>query len=309
MPPKRRHQYDMLVIGGGVAGLTAAAHASSYGLSAVILEGSGLYGGQVATVTAVEGFLAGATPSGADIASGLLESIRSGGSEVIEESVTSVEVTGRNFRVMTSAGQALGARSVVMATGAHLRELDAAAASSFIGRGISHCASCDGPLYSGEDVIVIGGGDSALQEAAVLAGMCKSVRLAVRGNLKARRSYIKRLQKHANIELLWDCVVEEVLGDTSGVTGVRLRYLEYGTTQDIVSRAVFPYLGTKPNSGLVDGLVEIDDAGRVGVDPSFATSVPGIYAIGAVRQNFSGELASAAGEGAGVAKTIATTLE
>jgi thioredoxin reductase (NADPH) len=302
---RRRHEYDVVVLGGGLAGLTALSYATQCGLAAAVLEG-GLFGGLVATVTTIEGYPSVTSAAGAELATTLLDAARAGGADVVEEAARSAQLIGRQFRV--SAGeQMLRSRTLLIATGARLRELSAPGGREFLGRGISHCASCDGPLFRDQDVVVVGSGDAALQEAALLAAVCKSVILVVRGRLRARRQYVKRVQSCHNVQILWGSVVEAVLGHDT-VERVQLRDQESGRVTEIPCAAVFPYIGLEPNTGFLADMIQLDDGGHAVTDAGFATSRAGIYAVGAVRRGFSGELCSAAGEGAAAMKTIASAL-
>jgi thioredoxin reductase (NADPH) len=303
---RRRNEYDVLIVGGGLAGLTAAWYAPRYGLSAALLEG-GVFGGQVATVTTIEGYPSAAKVSGADLAVTLLDGVRGGGVDVVEESARAIQIVGRQFRI-TSTTQNLRSRAIVFATGARLRELDLPRALDLVGCGVSHCASCDGPLFRGQDVVVVGGGDSALQEAALLSPHCRSVNIVVRGRLRARREFIKRVQSCHNVKFIWNCTIDAILGKDA-VTGVRLRDQNNGTLSEIACSGFFPYIGTVPNADLLAGVSKRDDDGRLLADSLFATSHAGIYAVGAVRSGFSGELCSAAGEGAAAIKTIAASFD
>lgn len=306
MAGKRRNEYDAVVVGGGLAGLTAGWQAVQHGLSLAVLE-VGLFGGQVATVSAIEGFPGVEVMSGADLASVLMGAVREAGGDLVEAKAQSVERMGRQFRV--SSGEDIWrTRALLVASGARLRSLDAEGAERMEGRGLSHCASCDGPLYRGQDVVVVGGGDSAVQEAAVLAGMCRSVTLVVRGRLRARRQYVRRLQSFGNVRIVWNSVVEAVLGD-EGVTGVRLCEQDSGATSEIACTGLFPFIGLIPNTEFLGDLVERDETGALVTDANFDTSVPGIKAVGAVRRGFSGELASAVGEGASAMAMIAAVRQ
>lgn len=300
---KRRSGYDVLVLGGGIAGLSAASQAAQYGLSAVLLEPSALLGGQVATVTSVEGFPSLGAIAGGELAAILLTQARQQGVILIEEAAQAVTTVGMQFQVATTS-QNLRARAVIVATGGRLRELDLAKEREFLGKGLSHCASCDGPLFRNEHVVVVGGGDAALQEAALLARICRSVTVIVRGTLRARRAFVNRAKSLGNLTFVWDSVIEAICGD-SAVTGVVVRNLETGARQEIPCAGLFPFIGTVPNTEFLAESVEKDPQGHLRTDESLATSRNGIYAIGAVRRGFSGELASAAADGAAVVKTIA----
>ena len=302
--PLRRNQgHDLLVIGGGVAGLTAALHGMQRGLSTALLEGEVVFGGQVATVASVEGLPMAQPTSGVDLASALLEAVRAGGVTLVSEAAIAVTEGSPVLQVVT-ATQVLRARNVVVATGCRPRLLNVPGETELRGRGVSHCATCDGPFFRGEEVVVAGGGDAALQEALTLASMCGHVSIVARGRLRARRAYVQQATSTPNIRFIWDNVIDAVLGDDR-VTGVRLRNIKSGETGDMACAGVFAYLGGIPNSEILPSSVARDDAGFVVTDPAYRTGANGLYAIGAVRAGFCGELVSAAGEAASVVRTIA----
>jgi thioredoxin reductase (NADPH) len=302
----RRRGYDVIVVGGGIAGLTAAWHASEYGLSAALLEPSPLFGGQVATVTTIEGYPGIGASSGADLSVSLLEAARQDDVLIVEEAAEAIATNGGRLEI-TTASQALLCRAMVLATGARLRDLGVGS-NELVGRGVSQCASCDGPFFRDRDVIVVGGGDSALQAAALLAPICRSVTLIVRRHLRARRKYIVRIKSFGNVRFLWDCTVDAVLGDST-VNGIRLRNHEDGSLTEMPCSGLFPFIGTIPNTEFLPQALKRDGSGSLLTDEYFTTSQPGIYAIGAVRHGYSGEICSAAGEAATVMKRIASVLD
>jgi thioredoxin reductase (NADPH) len=303
---KRGQGHDVVVIGGGIAGLTAAWHATHYGLSAALIERSALFGGQVATVTTLDGYPGIGSTSGADLAAAILEAARQEGVLIIDAAAEAVATRDGRLQVAAGPRTVLG-RAAIVATGARHRELDVPGARTLAGRGVSRCASCDGPLFNGQDVVVIGGGDAALQEAALLAPICRSVTLIVRNRLRARRKFVARVKAFRNVRFLWDCVVDAVLGDAA-VAGVRLRNHEDGSISELPCAGVFPYIGMVPNTEFLPDALKRNAEGHLVTSDAFATSLPGIYAVGAVRSGYSGELSSAAGEGAAVIKDIASAL-
>ena len=303
---KRGQEYDVIIIGGGIAGLTAAWHATHYGLSTALIERSALFGGQVATVTRIEGYPGIGSTSGADLATTMLEAVRQEGVLIIDAAAEAIATPNGRLQVAAGPRTVLG-RTVIVATGARHRELNVPGAQTLVGRGVSRCASCDGTLFTSQDVVVIGGGDAALQEAALLAPICRSVTLIVRDRLRAREKFVARVKGFRNVRFLWDCVVDAVLGDAT-VAGVRLRNQEDGTVSKFPCTGVFPFIGAIPNTEFLPGALKRDADGRLLTSDVFATSLPGIYAVGAVRSGYSGELSSAAGEGAAAMKNIASTF-
>ncbi len=302
--PLRRNQgHDLLVIGGGIAGLTAALHGMRRGLSTALLEAEMVFGGQVATVASVEGMPLAQPCSGVDLATSMVEALRGGGATLVAEAATAV-TEGLPALQVATATQVLRAKSVVVATGCRPRLLDVPGEAALRGRGVSHCATCDGPLFRGEEVVVAGGGDAALQEALTLAPMCGRVGIVARGRLRARRAYVEQATATSNIRFIWDSTIDAVLGDDR-VTGVRLRNARTGERSELACAGVFAYLGGIPNSEILPSSVARDEAGFVVTDPTFRSGANGIYAIGAVRSYYCGELVSAAGEAAAVVRTIA----
>lgn len=291
------------MIGGGIAGLTAALHGMRRGLSTALLEAEMVFGGQVATVASVEGLPLAHPCSGVDLATSMVEALRAGGATLVTEAAIAVTEGVPALQVAT-ATQVPRAKSVVVATGCRPRLLDVPGEAALRGRGVSHCATCDGPLFRGEEVVVAGGGDAALQEALTLAQMCGRVSIVARGRLRARRAYVQQAAATSNIRFIWDSTIEAVLGDVQ-VTGVRCRDVKTGETSELACAGVFAYIGGIPNSEFLPSSVARDAGGFVVTDPTFRTGANGVYAIGAVRGGYCGELVSAAGEAAAVARTIA----
>jgi len=308
MPTSRpRLENDVIIVGGGISGLTAAWHATHHGLSATLLEPSGLFGGQVATINAIEGYATPVQTSGADLAASILNAARKSGVAVVEEFARTISVSRGRIEVMTDE-QRLKSRSLILATGARLRMLDVPDAENLVGRGISQCASCDGPLFRDRDVVVVGGGDAALQGAFLLAPICRSVHIVVRNHLRARRGYIERVKSLSNVKFIWDHIVDSVLGGQN-VNGIRLRNQENGEVIELSCDGIFPLIGTIPNTEFLPESIKRDESGLIVTMKHFLTSASGVYAVGAARAGYSGELLSAAAEGAAVIKDLASTLD
>ena len=289
--------YDVAVIGGGLAGMTAGLYAARHGLSTAIIERM-MGGASIINVEKVEnfpGFPEGVM--GADLAAMTQEQTMNAGAEFLMGEVSGIAVQG-DYRIVNSDAGDIQAKTVIVAAGSTLRLLGVPGEEEFTGRGVSQCATCDGPLYGGEVVAVAGGGDSAADEALVLAQYAERVLLFHRRDeLRAQQELVNRVMAEPKIEVLWNTVIEEVLGEGT-VSGVRATNLATGAQDAVELSGLFVYVGLAPNSGIVDGLLETDGGGHIPVNISMATAVPGVYAVGDIRQYSSSQLVSAAGDGA-----------
>jgi thioredoxin reductase (NADPH) len=306
MSQARRRGFDVAVIGGGGAGLTAAWLAARHGHSTVLIEQAGMFGGQIATVGDLVDYPLPQPCSGPDFAASLVDRLRECGVEIVEGEAGAVAGADAGFTI--EAGRDLiKARTIVAASGARLRKLGIDGEARFQGRGVSQCATCDGPLFRGLDVAVIGGGDSALQEALTLAHFCNMVHLVVRGDLKARQALVEAADGHPNIRFVWDCEADAILGEDA-VEAVRLRDVRSGTLSDLRISGLFAYVGTAPNNGFLPDRVGLSATGHVLVDDRLQSSQAGLYAIGALRDGHGGALASAVGDAARAVASLASRL-
>jgi thioredoxin reductase (NADPH) len=299
--------YDLIVIGEGIAGLTCAKDAAGAGLKVATFE-SNLFGGLVLNVNELEGYPEGRRTSGAELASELME--QNGRLKVtsVQEAVASVAPTGAGFNVKT-AGASHTARRVVAASGARLRKLCVPGESEFEGRGVSQCADCDGPMFQNEEVAIVGGGDSALQEALVLANYCRKVHLLHRGErFRAQPHFVQQVSASPKISIMWKTVVDAVLGNKM-VEGIRIRGTQDGQVRELACAGVFAYVGLEPNAGYLSPDVRCDERGFVVTGEGLETSVPGICAIGAVRSGYSGLLRDAAAEARQAAQLAVAELK
>ena len=291
------NQYDVLIVGCGLAGMTAGMYAARHGLKTGLMERM-MGGAQIINVEKIEnfpGFPQGV--SGAELAPAVQEQAMDAGAEFIMGEAKSVARDG-DYKVVASDAGSHRAKAVIVAAGSRLRQLGIRGEEEFNGRGVSHCATCDGPLYRGEVVGVVGGGDSAVDEALTLTQYADRVLLFHRRDqLRAQHVLQDRLLRHRKIERVWNTVVEEVLGEET-VSAVRVRNVITNLENVVDLSGLFIYVGLEPNSELVRGLVRLDNAGHIPVNLWMETAVPGLYAVGDIRQSSASQLVSAAGDGA-----------
>jgi thioredoxin reductase (NADPH) len=293
--------YDLIVIGEGVSGLTCASHAVRAGLKVATFEAN-LFGGLVLNVNELHGYPG--AESGTDLASGLMQANAEAGVTSIQEPVTNIRAAGAGFEV--AAGGAYGARQVVIASGARLKKLGVPGEKEFEGRGVSSCADCDAPMFQDEEVVVAGGGDSALQEALVLAKFCRKVHVVIRGSrLRAQKHFADRAAADSKISIIWNTMVEAILG---GKMVEKVRLKREGKTEEFAAAGVFAYVGLEPNAAFAPSGVVRDERGFLVANDTCETGVAGIWAIGAVRSGYSGLLIDAALEARKVAERIARRL-
>ncbi len=287
-----------LIIGGGPAGYTAAIYASRAAISPVLYEGMEP-GGQLTTTTVVENFPG--YPGGVD-ANALMADMREQavrlGADIRRGTIVSADLSQRPFHIAVDDGTEIEAECVIIATGATARYLGLPSEQKFRGLGVSACATCDGFFYRKKDVAVVGGGDTACEEATYLAGLCRKVYMIVRRDvLRASVAMQERVAATPNIEILWNCNTREVLGDANGVTGARLERSN-GEVFDIAVDGFFLAIGHNPQSGLFSQWVKTDAAGYIVTDGhSSATNVEGVFAAGDVQDPHYRQAITAAASG------------
>jgi thioredoxin reductase (NADPH) len=294
-------QYDVIVIGEGIAGLTAANAAARTGLRAATLEAQ-LFGGLIINVNELDPAPEGRQVGGAEFASELMQANQDLGVASISEPVTGIEADGGTKRVAT-AGGSYGARHVVIASGARLRKLGVPGEAEFEGRGVSQCADCDGPMYQNETVVVVGGGDSALQEAIVLTHYCGKVHLVHRGSsFRARPHFVEQVGSNSKIITVWHAQLQEIAGGKM-VERARIRHSD-GRVEDIPCAGVFAYVGLEPNTEFLPPAFKRDAAGFLVTNDRLETSVSGVWAVGAVRSGCGGLISDAIEDAQRVAAAI-----
>lgn len=289
---------DVIIIGGGGSGLTAALYTSRAKLSTLLFEKL-VPGGQIAVTDMVEnypGFPEGVL--GPDIAIKMEEQAKKYGTEVVYEEIQSLKKNsdGR-FTVQTSTA-AYQAKAIILAAGASFRMLGAPREKELTGKGVSYCATCDGAFFKDKALVVVGGGDSALQEGIFLTRFATKVTIIHRRDkLRASPILQERARQNPKIVFIWDTVVDEIRGDKK-VQSVALRNLKTGQAQDFPVDGVFIFIGHDPNSKFIQGFVDLDSHGYVTTaNGSTVTSVPGIFAAGEIRAGAVKQLVSACGEG------------
>jgi len=288
---------DLVVIGAGVAGLTAAMFAGRYGLNVMLVERTGA-GGQIINVERIAnwpGFPQGI--GGHELGPMLHQQAEAAGAETVLDTVEAIELAGEH-RFVHCAADTLRAQTVIIAAGSAARLLRIPGEKQFRGRGVSNCASCDGSLFAGREVCVVGGGDSALDEALALADHAARVTVFHRGtSLDAQHALRQRIAACRKVEIVLDTVVEEISGDDK-VCGVHLRTVSTGAARLHKTDGVFIYVGLEPNTAFLRGLLALDAAGHIHTHADMSTSVEGLFAAGDIRSSSVAQLAAAAGDGA-----------
>lgn len=295
--------FDIAVVGGGIAGLTAAHHATLSGASVAHFVEHGMTGGLVLNVGALDGWPSVGPVGGADLAAGLFGHNEELGVTLIPSGIERID--GGAIKTLSGPDGTWRARQVIVATGATLRTLDVPGAERLAGRGVSQCAWCDGGLYRDAEVVVAGGGDAALSEALHLGQYARTVMIVTRGEaFRARQRYVSRVAEDERFQLRWASEIVEVLGE-GGVEGVRVRDRESGSEEAIACTGLFVFVGLAPNAALLRPEIRRDEAGFVVTDESFETSAPGVFAIGAVRAGYGGRLTHAVAEATSAAEHAA----
>ena len=297
--------YDVAVIGEGVSGLTAAQKLAQGGARVATFEAQ-LFGGLVVNVNELEPSPAEDGVSGAEYAAGLMQVNAELGVESIQEPVTAIRAVSGGFEVVT-AETTRKARHIVVASGARLKRLGVPGEEEYEGRGVSQCADCDGPMYQGETAVVVGGGDSALQEALVLAQYCDQLYLVHRRDTyRARADLVEQIDSNPKITRIFNATVAAISG-TEMVQAVTLRHAD-GREEPLSCAGVFAYIGLVPSADMVPAEVQRDPAGCVKTNDELETAVRGLWAIGAVRSGYGGTLNDAIGEAERVAQSVKKRL-
>lgn len=300
---------DVIIIGGGGSGLTAALYTSRANLKTMLFEKL-TPGGQIALTDIVEnypGFPEGIT--GPEISMKMEEQAKKYGTEVIYEEVKRINRLEKGFNLETSSGT-YKAGAIILATGASFRMLGVPGEKELTGKGVSYCATCDGAFFKGKEIVVVGGGDSALQEGLFLTRFATKVTIIHRRDkLRASPILQDRAKNHEKIQFIWDTVVEKVSGEKK-VEAVTLKNLKSGAVEEFKTDGIFVFIGHDPNTAFLKGFVATDDKGYVTTEANtLKTSVPGVFAAGEIRAGAIKQLVAAAGEGCEAALAAQAFLE
>lgn len=293
------HHTKVLIIGSGPAGYTAAIYAARANLKPMIVAGM-QPGGQMTITTEVENY-----PGFAAAIQGpwLMEQMKAQaehvGTTIINDLIVSVDLQSQPKKCVGDNGDIYLADTVIIATGAQAKWLGLPSEQTFQGKGVSACATCDGFFYRGKEVLLVGGGNTAVEEAIFLTNFATKVTVIHRREgFRAEKIMQERLFKNPKINVLWHTTLDEVLGDASGVTGARLKNVQTGAASDIKVDGVFIAIGHKPSTGVFKGHVEMDEDGYILTKPdSTATKIPGVFAAGDVKDKIFRQAVTAAGMG------------
>ena len=289
--------YDTIIIGAGPAGMTAALYAARSNLKVALLE-RGIPGGQMNNTADIENYPGYANISGPELAEKMFEPLENLGVEHLFGLVEKIEDRG-DFKEIITEDERFEAKTVIIASGANHRHLGVPGVEDYNSRGVSYCAVCDGAFFRDEDLLVVGGGDSAVEEAIFLTRFAKSVTIVHRRDeLRAQKVLQDRAFTNEKIRFVWDSVVESIHGDERKVTGVTFKNVKTGEVSQAEFGGIFIYVGLDPVSEFAADLGITDEAGWILTDHQMKTSVAGIYAVGDVRQKDLRQITTAVGDGA-----------
>ncbi|MFS9041017.1 thioredoxin-disulfide reductase [Streptococcus cristatus] len=289
--------YDTMIIGAGPAGMTAALYAARSNLKVALLE-RGIYGGQMNNTAEIENYPGYARISGPELAEKMFEPLENLGVEHLFGQVEKIEDHGDYKKIITE-DEVFESKTVILASGANHRHLGVPGEEEYNSRGVSYCAVCDGAFFRDEDLLVVGGGDSAVEEAIFLTRFAKSVTIVHRRDqLRAQKLLQERAFANEKISFIWDSVVKEIKGDDRRVTNVVFENVKTGQSSESDFGGVFIYVGLDPVSDFVKDMGICNEAGWIVTDQHMKTAIDGIYAIGDVRQKDLRQITTAVGDGA-----------
>jgi len=301
--------YDVIIIGGGPAGLTAGIYAMRAALKTVLIE-RGVFGGQVAITKGVENYPGFIEIGGFELCEKFLEHAKSYNLEILEKEVIATEPGVEYHSVRLGDGTVLQAHAVILAAGGTARKLNAPGELENFGKGVSYCATCDGFFFRGKTVAVVGGGDTALEDALYLAKITQKVYLIHRRDaFRGSRILQQRVFAEPRIEILFNTVVTTINSDAGGVNGISLKDTQNGASRDVATDGVFIFVGFAPNNQLVPAGIKMNTTGYVITDEKCETNIAGIFAVGDLRQKYANQIVLAAADGCTAALAAAHYVE
>ncbi len=292
-------EYDLIIVGAGPAGMAAALYAVRAGLKFLLLEGK-IPGGLMSTTDKIENYPGCTEPlSGMQLTDNMEKQLLSFGVKYEWAYIEQVQKIEGKFILRAEDGKMFITKTVIVATGSTPKKLHVPGEEEYRGRGVSYCATCDGPFYKGKTVVVVGGGDSAVKEAMYLTRFCQKVYVIHRRDtLRAERIVAEEAMKNEKLEFIWDSVIEAINGEANKVTQVRVKNTKTGTTNEVFTDGVFIYVGYKPKSKFLGDLVKKDEVGFILTDEDMGTSTSGMFAAGDVRAKSFRQVVTAVADGA-----------
>lgn len=301
--------YDLVIVGGGPAGLSAGIYAMRAAMHTVLIE-KGMPGGQIALTKDVENYPGIEEVGGFELCEKFLNHAKRYNLEIRENEVTCVEPGVDFHEVVLADGTRLHTHAVILAPGGSARKLGVPGEMEQYGKGVSYCATCDGFFFRGKTVVVVGGGDTALEDALYLSKICAKVYLVHRRDeFRGSRILQQRVFAESRIALVLSSVLENIVADDQGVTGVKVKNVQTEEIQDIATDGVFIFVGFLPNNGLVPSGVKMNASGYVITDEKCETSLPGVFAVGDLRQKYANQIVLAAADGCVAALAAAHYVE
>jgi thioredoxin reductase (NADPH) len=301
--------YDVVIVGGGPGGLSAGVYAMRAGLKTILIE-KGVAGGQVAVSDSVENYLGFEKISGYELSQKFMQHAQSYGMEIVQEEVVALE-PGLDFHsVRLANGDLLETRTLILATGGSPRKLQVPGEEEYYGKGVSYCGVCDGFFFKDKTVVVVGGGDTAAEEALYLAKLAKQVYLVHRRDaLRASMILQQRVKEECKIEVLWNTIVTEIKANDEGVIAVTLQDTQTEEQRELAIDGVFIFIGFIPNNQLVPAGTKMNADGYVVTNEKCETNMPGIYVVGDLREKYAKQIVVAAADGCTAALVAAYYVE
>lgn len=290
--------YDVVIIGGGPAGLSAGLYASRSKMSAIIIE-KAKWGGQAGTTEELENYPGSIEmPTGPKLMERMKSQAEAFGTETVKDDVIGFDISGKVKVVKLGSGKEISGKTIIIASGAQPIVLGVPGEAEFRGKGVSYCATCDADFFTELEVVVVGGGDAAVEESIYLTKFAEKVTIVHRRDeFRAAKSIVEKAMSNEKISIMWDSVVDEIYGDGI-VEGVKIKNVKTNEVIDYRTDGVFMFVGTKPISDFAKGVVDMDAKGYIIADEEMQTSVPGIYAAGDVRVKSLRQVITAAADGA-----------